>query len=118
MTTAPARPSRPRFAPDAGRGEGTPMTTAEFAERIAETAAACPGVAELSAGPWGHVVTYRPGLPLRGVAVREDEVQVGVVALPDRPVTETAETVGAAVAPLAGGRDVHVIVTDLADAPG
>ncbi|REE98658.1 hypothetical protein [Thermomonospora umbrina] len=91
------------------------MTTAELAERIAETAADCPGVVELSAGPWGHVVTYRPGLPLRGVAMRDDEVQVSIVVRPDRPVTETAQAVGAAVAPLAGGRDVNVIIADLAD---
>jgi hypothetical protein len=94
------------------------MTTAEFAARIAERARACPGVAGLTAGPWGRVVTYRPGPPLPGVAVHDDEVQVSVVALVDRPVTETAEAVGAAIAALAGGREVHVIVADVTDAAG
>lgn len=94
------------------------MTRAEFAERIAERARGCPGVADLVAGPWGQAVTYRPGAPLQGVAVHDDEVQVSVVALTDRPVTETAEAVGAAVAPLAGGRPVHVFVADLAEAAG
>ncbi|WP_103936667.1 hypothetical protein [Thermomonospora echinospora] len=89
------------------------MTTAEFATRIAERVRACPGVADLTAGPWGHVVTYRPGPPLQGVAVYDDEVRVSLVALADRPLTETAEAVGAAVAPLAGGRRVHVIVADV-----
>ncbi|MBA9007632.1 hypothetical protein [Thermomonospora cellulosilytica] len=90
-------------------------STAELAGRIAERARAVAGVVRLTAGPRAEVVTYRPGPPLPGVAVRADEVRVSVVVLPDRPVTETAEAVRAAVAPLAGERAVHVIVADLAD---
>ncbi|MFG2007208.1 hypothetical protein ACGFNU_49465 [Spirillospora sp. NPDC048911] len=85
----------------------------EFAEHVAAAAVRCPGVAGLSADGPGDVVTYRRGSPLRGVAVRDDEIVVCVVATLERPVYETAEAVAAAVAPLAGERSVHVIVGDV-----
>ena len=90
-----------------------PADRSDLAERIAAAAEACEGVEGLSAGG-GQYVTYRAGLPVRGVLVGDDEITVCVVAAIDRPGLETAEDVGAAVAPLAGGRPVHVVVADLA----
>ncbi|MEU5879919.1 hypothetical protein [Spirillospora sp. NPDC047279] len=88
----------------------------DLAERIAAAAAGCDGVVRLSAAE--ATVTYRRGLPLRGVAVHGDEIAVGVVVTLDRPVTETADAVAAAVAPLAGDRPVHVIVGDVVAGEG
>jgi hypothetical protein len=89
-------------------------TTAEFAARIAEAVLGCPGVTDLSAGPLGRVVSYRPGEPLKGVTVGDDEIEVSVVVAASQPVTRTAAAVRDAVLPLAGERAVHVIVADLA----
>ncbi|KAB2347008.1 hypothetical protein [Actinomadura rudentiformis] len=85
----------------------------ELAERVAAAAVRCPGVAGLCANEPENVVTYRRGAPLRGVAVHDDEVVVCVVTTLERPVFRTAETVAATVAPLVGGRSVHVIVGDV-----
>ncbi|GAA2581214.1 hypothetical protein SMC26_21250 [Actinomadura fulvescens] len=90
----------------------------ELAERVAETAVRCRGVARLATDGPERVVTYRPGAPLRGVAVHDDELVVCVVATLERPVFETADEVAAAVAPLADGRSVHVIVGDIVTAAG
>jgi hypothetical protein len=87
---------------------------AALAERIGEAVTALPDVAGLSAGPHAHVVTYRIGPPFAGVAVREAEIEVGVVARRDRPVNEVAETVRRAVLDLdVGDRPVHVLVADI-----
>jgi hypothetical protein len=95
---------------DAGRAD-------DLAERIAAAATGCAGVQELSADG-GKYVTYRAGLPVRGVVVGDEEITVCVVAATDRPVLETAEDVGAAVAPLAEGRPVHVVVADVVPGVG
>lgn len=100
-----------------GSPEDTMEGTADLAERIAGTVEGCPGVAGLSAGAWGRTTTYRPGLPLLGVVVRDTEIEVGVVIRPGRPVTEIAEEVRVAVAPLADGRPVNVMIEDIDDGP-
>ncbi|MBO2446411.1 hypothetical protein J4573_04875 [Actinomadura barringtoniae] len=90
--------------------------TDDLSDRIAAAAQACTGVEGLSA-EGGKYVTYRAGTPVRGVVVGDGEITVCVVAATDRPVLETAEDVGAAVAPLADGRPVHVVVADVQDKP-
>lgn len=81
------------------------------ADRIAAAITACPDVARLSAGP---VATYLPGRSVPGVAVRDEEVRVAVVARYGRPLAEVAEQVRAAVTPLVPGRRVDVSIDDLA----
>ncbi|WP_329522116.1 hypothetical protein [Spirillospora sp. NBC_01491] len=88
---------------------------AELAERIAGTVEDLPDVAGLTAGPHVRVVTYRVGMPVTGVAVRDDEVEVGVVVRVGTPVTGVADAVRTAVTPLAGGRPVHVLIGDIDD---
>jgi hypothetical protein len=88
------------------------------AERIGAAVKGLPDVAGLSAGPRAHVVTYRVGRPYLGVAVRDDEVEVGVVARRGRPLAELAEMVRRAALPLAGGLPVHVLIADLDDEAG
>jgi hypothetical protein len=86
---------------------------ASLAERIGEAVTALPDVAGLTAGPRAHVVTYRVGRPYAGVAVREKEIEVGVVARQGRPLSEVAETVRAAVQPLAGDLPVNILIADI-----
>lgn len=83
-------------------------------DRVAEAAMTCPDVLDLTAGPRGRIATYRAGLPLAGVAVRDGEIEVGVVVRHGRPCPEIAEHVRRLVRPLAGERPVHVLIADLA----
>ncbi|MEV4091948.1 hypothetical protein [Streptosporangium saharense] len=82
----------------------------ELAHEIADTVRRCPGVADLSGGPFGTVATYLPGERVSGVALREDEVEISIVAEPTRPLLETADEVRAALAPLVGDRPVNVYI--------
>lgn len=91
------------------------MTDDGLAHAIAERVRNCPGVAALSGGPYGTVATYLPGERLHGVAVRDDEVEIAIIARGGRPVYITADEVRAAIAPLVGGRPVNVAIDDLED---
>lgn len=86
----------------------------EAARVIADAVRACPDVAALSRGPFGTFGTYLAGGLVAGVAVREDEVEVHVVARYGPPLPETAERVRAAATPYADGRPVTVVVDDIA----
>ncbi|TMQ97222.1 hypothetical protein ETD83_20380 [Actinomadura soli] len=92
---------------------GEPRT--DLADQVAEAAMACQDVRALTAGPHVRIATYRAGLPLAGVAVRDGEIEIGVVVRYGRPLPEIAEDVRRLVAPLAGGRKVDVLIADLAD---
>ncbi|MQA95439.1 MAG: hypothetical protein GEV11_12600 [Streptosporangiales bacterium] len=81
---------------------------------IATAVLGVPGVAGLTAGPLGVVATYLPGERVDGVAVRDDEVEVDIVAEYGRPLPPLAERVRAVVRPLSAGRTVTVVVADLA----
>jgi hypothetical protein len=87
--------------------------TAE-AERLADQVAAavtgCPSVVRLAEGP---VATYLPGRAVRGVALREGEVRVAVVAAYGPPLTDIAEQVRAAVRRAAPGLRVDVMIEDI-----
>ncbi len=85
---------------------------------VALAARGCPGVEDLHAGFPGEVATYLPGNRLAGVRVRSDAVEVQVRAAWDTPAPQIAAGIRAAVAPLAGGRAVDVIIGDLGDPPG
>ena len=91
----------------------SPGSSSEPARVIAGAVLARPDVAALSRGPFGTVATYLPGDLVPGVAVRDDEVEVHVVARYGRPVREIADDVRAAVVPHAGDRAVTIVVDDL-----
>ncbi|MER7207318.1 hypothetical protein [Streptosporangium sp. NPDC000239] len=80
----------------------------ELAREIADAVRHCPDVADLSGGPFGTVATYLPGERVSGVALREDEVEVSIVARTTRPLPEIADEVRLALAPLVGDRAVNV----------
>jgi hypothetical protein len=100
-----------------GRAAGA-SERARRAERIGALVTGLADVAGLTAGPRAHVVTYRVGRPYAGVAVRDEEIEVGVIVRPGRPLAEIAETVRQAVLPLAGDLPVNVLIADLDDDDG
>ncbi|WP_306370270.1 hypothetical protein [Nocardiopsis sp. CC223A] len=85
----------------------------EIARRVARASLRSPDVVELSAGSFGTLSTPVPGGRVRGVAVRSDTVEVGVVVHFGRPLPEIAGELRKALAPLAGGRAVHICVEDV-----
>jgi uncharacterized alkaline shock family protein YloU len=90
----------------------------EVAKRVAERVLSCPDVAGLSGGPFGAVATYLPGDSVPGVAVRDDEIEVHVVAWYGRPLPAVAAAVREAIGDLAGGRRVDVTIADVRTVEG
>ena len=91
-------------------GAGDP---GETARRVARAALRAPDVIELSAGAFGTLATPVPGGRVRGVAVRTDTVEVGVVVHFGRPLPEIAAELRAELTPIAEGRTVHIWVEDV-----
>jgi hypothetical protein len=110
-------PGRLRTRDDPAGDDGV----GRLADEIARAVEGCSGVAALARGT---VATYLPGRVVTGVAVRDTEVEVAVVARYGRRMAELAADVRAAVTPLAPGRPIHVRIDDLeaprrdATAPG
>jgi hypothetical protein len=90
------------------------VTSGPDPDAVAAAAAVCPAVAALSGGVAGEVATYLPGRRVTGVRIADGAVTVHVVGRYGPPVAEIGAQVAAAVGPLAGGREVHVVVDDLA----
>ncbi|GAA4214529.1 Asp23/Gls24 family envelope stress response protein [Microbispora amethystogenes] len=88
------------------------------ARRIAERVLSCPDVAGLSRGPFGAVATYLPGDLVPGVAVRDDVIEVHVVARYGRPLPEVAELIRDAIGDLAAGRRTDVAIADVVTTDG
>ncbi len=86
------------------------------AEAVAERALQSGSVSGLYPGGAVEVATYLPGKKISGVRVREDEVEVHVVARWSLRLPEVADEVRALVTPLAGGLPVSVYIDDV-DSP-
>lgn len=56
------------------------MSDESTAERIAEAVLAVPGVVDLHSGLFGEVATYLPGRRVPGIAIRDDDGEVHLVA--------------------------------------
>lgn len=97
MTGAAPAPSRPPD-PDA----------------VAAAILACPGIADLSGGPFGAIATYLPGRRVHGVRILDDELDIHVVLAGTSTVLDAAAQVRAALAPLRSGRRVDVRFEDVA----
>lgn len=104
---APEGPARER---DAGAEASEREVSAR---KIADRVLSCPDVADLSRGPFGVVATYLPGGLVPGVAVRDDVIEVDIVARYGRPLPEVADLVRDAIGDLAGGRKVDVTIADV-----
>ncbi len=83
------------------------------ADRVAEAALSVPGVTGLGGGAAGAVATYLPGRQVPGVRIDDDVVSVHVTVSLDQPLLPVAASVRAAVAPLANGRAVDVVIEDV-----
>ena len=95
MSPVPGRPPEPD--PDA----------------IAAAVTACSTVAGLSGGVAGEVATYLPGRRVTGLRIDDATVTVHVVGRFGPTMTEISNEVTRAVTPLAGGRQVGVVIEDL-----
>ncbi|WP_336206010.1 hypothetical protein [Nonomuraea sp. LPB2021202275-12-8] len=89
------------------------LTDRARAWTIADRVRACPGVVDLSSGPFGTVATYLPGERLPGVAVTDDAVEISIVAKLGNPLPELADEVRQAVSDLVGERRINVRVHDV-----
>lgn len=132
MTVQPAGPpASPAAGPSAGPGAGGsravpavldgPGGTELVAlfdvdpDLIAARVLACPGVAGLSAGPWGSAATYLPGRRVVGVRLSPTAVEVHLVARYGLSLGELAAQVRAALAGQVGARQVDIVVEDVAE---
>jgi hypothetical protein len=97
-----------------GRGDQPLSEVAELADRIAAAVTRCPDVAGLTQNPGIPVATYLPGRTVSGVAVRPAAVEICVVARYGPPLARVATQVRQAVAPLAPGRVVDIVIGDVA----
>ena len=95
---------------DPGSAPGSELTDADH---IRAAVLACPGVVELSAGPFGEVASYLPGRTVPGVRVDDDHVEVHIVASYGEPLRAVADQIGASVQGLLGGRTLTVAVDDI-----
>jgi hypothetical protein len=86
-----------------------------LARAASEAAHATEGVYSMGRGRWAEAATYEGGEKVSGVVVRDEEVEIHIVArypLP-RPIPEIAGSIMERVAPQAGGRRTTVVVEDL-----
>ena len=98
--TSPTGASEPRDVEELAR----------LADGVASAVIGCSGVAGLWQGP---VATYLPHRTVPGVALRDGEVSVSVVARYGHRLTEVADEVRAAVRRAAPGRRVDVHIEDI-----
>ena len=73
-----------------------------------------PGVSGLGSGLPGAMTTYLPGRHVAGIRISEAAVDVEVAVSWDRPVTEVARDLQRRLAGVTGGRQVNVVIADLA----
>jgi hypothetical protein len=99
----------------------TASTTSDLTEGVDVDAVvalvrASPGVQDLYGGS-PEVATYLPGRRVLGVRVTGPTVQIQVRALWGMALPRIGAGIQAAVAPLAGGRAVDVMIADIAGVP-
>lgn len=82
-------------------------------DAIAAAVLACSTVAGLSGGIAGEVATYLPGRRVTGLRIDDTTVTVHVIGRYGPTMTEISNQVTRAVTPLAGGRQVGVVIEDL-----
>ncbi|WP_132992643.1 Asp23/Gls24 family envelope stress response protein [Gordonia zhaorongruii] len=93
-----------------------PADPGSLADTVAEAALAVPGVTELHPGLFGEVATYFPGRRVAGVALRDEDGEVHIVA----DVTSDLQAVAAQVRDIAEkltGLQIAVTVEDITMGP-
>jgi hypothetical protein len=99
--------------PERSRWAGAALPQPE-PDLIAAAVSACSTVAGLSGGLVGEAATYLPGRRITGVRIDAVTVTVHVVGRYGPSMAEISADVIRAVTPLAGGRQVSVVIEDLA----
>lgn len=90
----------------------------QIARAVFDEALATNGVHSLATGgPFAEIATYGPGETVQGVVVRDDEVEVHIVAdyPPAAPLPQLAENIREKVDPIVEGRKTTVVVADVAE---
>jgi hypothetical protein len=111
-----------RAEPDPDDGD-TPAETvgtgdgASPAEAVADAVSACPGVVRLGTASAVEVATYLPGRRVHGVRLRDDAVEVHVVARPGTVLPELADAIRRAVTAVVPAPTVDVYIDDLDTEP-
>lgn len=93
--------------------QSVPAVTEVDTDAVATAVMACPHVAGLSAGTVEEVATYLPGRRVQGIRVRDEAVEIHIVARWGPPLPEVATEVRQAVSGLAGGRPIMVSIEDV-----
>jgi len=93
----------------------TPAASGELADRVAAVVLACPSVTGLWEGAGGEVATHLVGRRVPGVRVMPDTVEVHVSIRWTDPLSDAADEVRAAVAPVVGARTTVVVIEEVDD---
>jgi hypothetical protein len=83
-------------------------------DAVAAAVRGCPAVDDLDSGPLGGAATYLPGRRVPGIRIGSDRIEVHVRSVWDQPVGTVAGQIRQALASLAGGRVIDVLLTDIA----
>jgi hypothetical protein len=110
MTTPPIRGVRP--IPPA-----TALVNGINVEAVAVAVQKCPGVRALDSGRFGEVASYLPGRQVPGVIVRPWSVLIQVRARWGLQAADLLGQITAAVTPIARGRRVQVVISDIDEPP-
>ncbi|MCF8571975.1 hypothetical protein L5G32_17035 [Gordonia sp. HY002] len=97
----------------ADSGPADAVEVGSVAEQIADAVLALPGVIDLHSGLFGEVATYMPGQRVSGIALRDEDGEVHIVA----DLTYDLQEVAAAVRDTAEsitGLEFSVVVEDIA----
>jgi hypothetical protein len=86
-------------------------------DAVAAAVRGCPDVLDLHAGPPQLVATYLPGRRIEGVRIDPEAIAVQVRARWGAPVSDLSAQIRAALAPLAPGRRIDIVLADVADPP-
>jgi hypothetical protein len=85
---------------------------------VAAAVRSCPGVSDLDGGPLGAATTYLPGRRIHGLQTGDRTLTVSVRSHWDVSAVEVARQIQHSVGPLAAGRAVDVIISDIEVPPG
>lgn len=86
-------------------------------DAVAAAVRSCPAVDDLDSGPLGGATTYLPGRRVPGLRIGPDRIEVHVRGVWNQPVSLVAAQIRQALAGLADGRVIDVVLTDITE-PG
>jgi hypothetical protein len=87
-------------------------------DAVAAAVESCPGVEQLRGGPPQWTATYLPGRRVEGVRTERRIVVVQVRARWGVPAADLAAQIRGAIAPLAAGRRIEIVLADVRSGAG